>query len=244
MKQDDFGNRMKLYENSYRYNLPGRLPVIIRIDGCHFHTYTKNMKKPFDEVLINAFWETCKYLAENIMGCKVIYHQSDEISILLTNYDNLQTDSWFNNNIQKIVSVSASMATAKFNEVMRKVYPEKELATFDSRVWILPQDEVNNYFTWRQKDAAKNSIAMTAFANFDHKELQGMNGNQLQDKLFIEKGINWDKYPVWQKRGACIIKEEYKKGETLRKRWITDLEIPVFSKEKYYINRFVYLKDE
>jgi tRNA(His) guanylyltransferase len=241
MTHDDFGKRMKTYENSYRFSLPRRMPVILRIDGCHFHTFTKGMDKPFDNKLIEAFWETCRYLGENIMGAKLVYHQSDEISILITNYDSIQTDSWFSNNLQKMVSVSASMAAAKFNEVIRKSYPDKELAFFDSRAWILPQDEVNNYFTWRQQDASKNSISMAAFAEFKHKELHGLNKNQLQDKLFLERGINWDKFPTWKKRGACIIKKEYLKEGAVRKRWETDMEIPLFSKDKNYIERFVYL---
>ena len=241
MIYDDFGKRMKTYENSYRYTLPRRMPVILRIDGCHFHTFTKGMDKPFDEKLIEAFWETCKFLGENIMGAKLIYHQSDEISILITNYDTIQSVSWFSNNIQKMVSVSASMAAAKFNEVIRKSYPDKELAFFDSRAWIIPQDEVNNYFTWRQQDATKNSVSMTAFANFKHEELHGLSGNQLQEKLFSEKGINWDKFPVWKKRGACVLKKEYLKEGTVRRRWETDTDIPIFSKDKNYIERFVYL---
>ncbi|GAA0408280.1 tRNA(His) guanylyltransferase Thg1 family protein [Paenibacillus motobuensis] len=245
MKKDDFGNRMKGYENIFRQTLPQRLPVIIRIDGSHFHTFTRGMIKPFDEVLIQAFWETCKYLAENIMGCKLVYHQSDEISILLTNYDKLTTQSWFENNLQKMVSVSASMATAKFNEVIQKSNPNKELATFDSRAWVLPQDEVTNYFLWRQQDATKNSISMVAQANFPHKELQGLDGKKLQDKLFLEKGINWNDLPVWQKRGACITKQNYKKGEVIRSKWDVDLNTPIFSQNREYINQYVYLsKDE
>ena len=241
MVHDDFGKRMKTYENSYRFTLPRRMPVILRIDGCHFHTFTKGMDKPFDDKLIEAFWETCKFLGENIMGAKLIYHQSDEISILITNYDTIQTDSWFSNNLQKMASVSASMAAAKFNEVIRKSYPDKELAFFDSRAWVIPQDEVNNYFTWRQQDASKNSISMAAFANFAHKDLHGLSGNQLQEKLFSEKGINWDKVPTWKKRGACIIKKEYLKENAIRRRWETDLDIPLFSKDRNYVERFVYL---
>lgn len=241
MVHDDFGKRMKTYENSYRFTLPRRMPVILRIDGCHFHTFTKGMDKPFDDKLIEAFWETCKFLGENIMGAKLIYHQSDEISILITNYDTIQTDSWFSNNLQKMASVSASMAVAKFNEVIRKSYPDKELAFFDSRAWVIPQDEVNNYFTWRQQDASKNSISMAAFANFAHKDLHGLSGNQLQEKLFSEKGINWDKFPTWKKRGACIIKKEYLKENAIRRRWETDLDIPLFSKDRNYVERFVYL---
>lgn len=244
--QDKFGDRMKNYEGTFRTYLPKRMPVIIRIDGCHFHTYTRGMKKPFDEDLTNAMWETCKYLAQNIMGCKLVYHQSDEISLVLTNYDKLTTESWFDNNIQKIASVSASMATAKFNEIMREKYPDKTLATFDSRVWVLPHDEVCNYLLWRQQDAAKNSISMVAQANFPHRQLQGLNGSQMQDKLMIEKGINWNNLPVWQKRGVCIRKVEHKinegqPNEAIRTKWDVDHETPQFSKNREYVERYVYL---
>ncbi|PLR99566.1 tRNA(His) guanylyltransferase Thg1 family protein [Bacillus sp. T33-2] len=238
---DKFGDRMKGYENAFRINLPKRMPVILRIDGTHFHTYTRGMKKPFDEDLVNAFWETCKYLAENIMGCKIVYHQSDEISLLLTNYDKHTTQSWFDNNLQKLVSVSASMATAKFNEVMREKYPEKSLATFDSRAWILPHDEVCNYFLWRQQDATKNSISMVAQTNFPHKQLQGLNGKQMQDKLMLEKDINWNDIPVWQKRGVCITKQYYNKGEAMRSKWEVDHDTPVFSQNREYIEQHVYV---
>jgi tRNA(His) 5'-end guanylyltransferase len=236
-----FGDRMKDYENAYRIHLPKRMPVILRIDGTHFHSYTRGMKKPFDEDLVSAFWETCKYLAENIMGCKIVYHQSDEISLLLTNYDKLTTQSWFENNLQKLVSVSASMTTAKFNEIMRTKYPDKSLATFDSRAWVLPQDEVCNYFLWRQQDATKNSISMVAQANFPHKQLQGLNGDQMQDKLMLEKNVNWNDLPVWQKRGVCITKQYYNKGEALRSKWDIDQETPVFSQSRDYIEQYVYL---
>lgn len=244
MHIDDFGTRMKHYENAFRHHLPGRMPVLIRIDGCHFHTFTKGMDKPFDEPLIHVFWETCKYLAQNIMGCKLVYHQSDEISILLTNYDKLTTASWFENNLQKIVSVAASMATAKFNEEIRNVYPDRPLATFDARAWVLPQDEVTNYFLWRQMDATKNSISMVAQANFPHHELQGLDGSALQEKLFSEKAMNWNDLPAWQKRGACIVKKEFLKGTAVRRRWEADLDTPVFSQDRDYINRFVYLDRE
>lgn len=242
MNKDNFGDRMKKYEDAHRISLPQRLPVIIRIDGCHFHTFTRGLDKPFDENLANAFWETTKYLAQNIMGCKVAYHQSDEISLLLTNYDKLNTESWFQNNLQKIVSVAASMATAKFNEVIKLHYPDKQLATFDARAWVLPHDEVCNYFLWRQQDATKNSISMVAQANFPHKQLQGLNGKKLQDKLFLEKGLNWNDLPIWQKRGICIKKETYKKDEADRTRWVVDHETPIFSQNREFIEQFVYLK--
>lgn len=243
-KTEKFGDRMKEYENSYRSKLPRRLPVLLRIDGKAFHTYTRGMDRPFDLDLTNAMRETCKYLCQNIMGCKIAYHQSDEISLLLTNYDKLTTEAWFDNNIQKIVSIASSLATAKFNEVMREKYPEKELALFDCRAWVLPHDEVCNYFLWRQQDATKNSISMVAQAHFSPKQLHKKNGSMKQDMLMLEKGINWNALPTWQKRGACILKETYDKGETKRTRWIVDEEIPVFSQDRNYIEKYVYLKEE
>ncbi|MGD1416419.1 tRNA(His) guanylyltransferase Thg1 family protein [Bacillus stercoris] len=241
---DKFGDRMKGYENAYRTHLPKRIPVIIRIDGKTFHTYTRGMEKPFDEYLSDAMWRTCIYLAQNIMGCKLAYTQSDEISLLLTNYDKLTTEAWFDNNLQKLVSVSASLATAKFNEIMRLKYPEKQLALFDARAWVLPKDEVCNYFLWRQQDATKNSISMVAQANFPHKQLQGLNGGQLQDKLYLEKEINWNDLPTWQKRGACIKKHYYEKNGALRSEWDVDLETPIFSQDREYVEQYVYLNDK
>lgn len=239
-KYSELDIRMKKYEHSQRVFLIERQPIIIRIDGCHFHSYTKGMKRPFDKDLAEAFWETCKYLAENIMGCQLIYHQSDEISILLTNYEKITTESWFKNNKSKLESVSASLATAKFNEVMRKKYPDKKLATFDARAFVLPLHEVVNCFIWRQQDASKNSISMVAQANFPHKSLQGLSGTQMQEKLFQEKNINWNDLPTWQKHGVCIKKVNFMKNGVTRSKWEIDMDIPIFTQNKEYIQKLVY----
>jgi tRNA(His) 5'-end guanylyltransferase len=163
---------------------------------------------------------------------------------LLTNYDKLTTEPWFDNNLQKIASISASLATAKFNEVMKVNYPDKQLALFDARAWVLPHDEVCNAFLWRQQDATKNSISMVAQANFPHKQLQGLNGSQMQDKLMLEKGINWNDLPVWQKRGVCITKQYYMKNEAKRSKWEVDHNTPIFSQDRNYIEQYVYLGKE
>lgn len=238
MKKDLFGNRMKQYENTYRYKMPRRLPVIIRIDGKAFHTYTKGLVKPFDENLANAMAETAKFLCENISGCKLAFYQSDEISLLITNNDKLTTEAWFDNNLQKMVSISASLATAKFNSLAWEGKP-KDFALFDSRVFILPEDEVVNYFLWRQQDATRNSISMVAQANFNHKELQNLNTVQMQDKLVLEKNINWNNIETWKKRGLCVTREKNVKEKGVRNPWYIDKEIPVFSKDREYIQRFL-----
>ena len=108
-------------------------------------------------------------------------------------------------------------------------------AIFDGRVFNIPKEEVCNYFIARQIDASRNSVYMTAFAHFSHKELQGLNGFQLQDKLYLEKGINWNNLPTFEKRGAC-----YYRGNTVEDRgWNFDLNIPIFTQDRNYIEKHI-----
>ena len=230
------GNRMKNnYESRTKQFLTRRTNTIIRLDGKAFHTYTKNLDKPFDEGLIEDMQETTKYLCENIQGCKAGYTQSDEISLLLTDYDNLQTDAWFDGNVQKIVSISAAMATAKFNDLRIKRFAsdfyrtletcktfvdefihnsfDSKLPVFDSRVFQIPEsEEVVNYFIWRQQDAERNSIQMLAQSLYSHKELHKKNTSVLQDMCF-EKGSNWNDLHFSKKRGSLILKNTYVNGK-------------------------------
>ena len=114
-KGDSLGDRMKEYEYVSRTHLPRRIPVIIRLDGKAFHTFTRGLEKPFDHVMVETMQKTMKYLCENIQGCVLGYTQSDEITLVLTDYENIKTDAWFTYNIQKMASISASMATLAFN---------------------------------------------------------------------------------------------------------------------------------
>lgn len=230
--KDSLGDRMKsYYEDRYRINLPRRTNILLRIDGKAFHSYTKGLKRPFDTDLSDDMDETTKYLCENIQGAKIGYVQSDEISILITDYDTLDTSPWFDNNLQKMCSISASLATAKFNQLrMRRSFSnlksdpiehgptaydmeihnkvlDSKLAMFDSRVFIIPEaEEVVNYFIWRQQDATRNSVSMAAQSMFSHKQLQGKSGSAMQDMMFIEKGVNWNDYPFRFKRGGAVVK--------------------------------------
>lgn len=122
-KKDSLGDRMKEnYENRAKTYLTRRMPVIIRLDGKAFHSFTKGLKKPYDEIFHNTMNATMKYLCENIQGCKLGYTQSDEITLLLTDYDTLTTDGWFDYAVQKMCSVSASMATMAFNRFFGHEY--------------------------------------------------------------------------------------------------------------------------
>lgn len=218
--RDDLGQRIKEnYENRTRYYLPRWTYTLIRIDGKNFHNYTKNLKKPFDLKLIADFDNATKKVLDQIQGAKFAYLQSDEISILLCDFDKPTTAAWFDGNIQKIASVSASLMTAEFNqyrfirELERHIgicvsYTEFNKATFDARCFtIADRVEVYNAILWRIQDAARNSISMVAQSLFSHKELQNKNGKEMQEMMF-QRGINWADYPEDLKNGRFIIKNE------------------------------------
>lgn len=230
-KNSSIGDRMKdNYENSTRLTLPRRSYTIIRIDGKAFHTYTKGLERPFDDGLIEDMDATAAYLCKNIMGAKCAYVQSDEISIVITDFETIATEAWFKNNLQKMCSISASMATMKFNE-LRFNRGSKKLAMFDSRVFQIPQKaEVENYLISRQQDATRNSIASVAQSLYPHEELKKINSDKQQEMIF-QKGINWNDFSSRKKRGGLVIKETYMKGETERTRWVTT-DTPIFTKDR------------
>lgn len=296
--KDELGDRIKTYyEKRTKSSLPRRTNTIIRIDGKAFHTYTRGLKRPFDIELIKDMNETTKFLCENIQNAKFGYVQSDEISILLTDYDKLTTDAWFDGEIQKIVSIAASLATSKFNQLRLKRALEKEikdyikgnqhdvklfnfdytlnvdkvkLAQFDARVFTIPhEEEVINYFIWRQQDATRNSISAVAQSLYSHDELHGKTTDQMQEMIF-QKNQNWNDYPTGLKRGRTIVRrfvdvpttfEIYQKAKDKssfvvdysgekrnpysirRKQWVIE-EPPIFSKEKNYIIESMKTKKE
>lgn len=212
MKNDDFGTRMKEnYEVRSQTYLPRRGYYLLRLDGKAFHTYTKGMERPFDKTLSDVMDATAVYLCKNITGAKLAYVQSDEISILVTDFDKLTTQAWFDGNIQKIVSISAAMATAEFNRLMYNIKPEYievgKLALFDSRVWMIADPyEVENVFIWRQQDARRNSVSMAAQSMFSHKALQGKNVSVMK-QMMLDEGTNWEDYPAGFRNGRCIVKK-------------------------------------
>jgi tRNA(His) guanylyltransferase len=214
--KDALGDRMKSqYENRTRYLLPRRTYAIIRLDGKAFHTFTRGLKRPYDERLINAMNKTAEALCSEIQGSNFAYTQSDEISLLVTDFKKTSTTAWFDYNIQKIASVSAAIATANFN----KEFGGDKTALFDSRVFTIPDRiEVENYFLWRQNDCVRNSISMTAQSLYSSNQLDGKNTSEQQD-MCMEKGVNWNDMPAGFKRGRFIIKEFYEKDGGTRSRW-------------------------
>lgn len=246
-KKDTLGDRMKeFYENRTRIFLPRRTNTIIRVDGKAFHTYTKGLERPFDLNFIEDMDKTAAFMCENIQGAKLAFVQSDEISILLTDFDKITTSAWFDGNIQKICSVSASLATAKFNDLRRERFENQKngfmespkLAMFDSRTFTIPQPvEVVNYFIWRQQDTVRNSIQSMGQSLFSHKELNNKNTDEIQEMCF-QKGVNWDDYNPKLKRGRLIVRETYEKNDAIRSKWVS-IEPPTFTQNNNIIKKYL-----
>ena len=281
--RDDLGTRMKeYYEQVPKFRLMRRTPVAMRLDGKAFHTFTKGFQKPFDEILVKSMQDTMKYLCENIQGCVFGYTQSDEITLILVDYQTLDTCAWFDYEIQKMCSISASMATMAFNKYFSEnsakyilernekdkialgypkalcftSFPEdlqkqfqiyckavEKGAMFDCRCFSIPKEEVTNLVYWRQLDATRNSIQMVGQANFSHQELQGKSCNDIQDMLMLQKGINWNNYPTYLKRGsACLRLPDPETPESERMKWTIDLDMPILKGYgRKYIDNLVFI---
>lgn len=195
------GDRMKTnYEDRFRFQLTRRLPVIVRLDGRSFHTLTRHCEKPYDKYLSNCMADTTLFLCQEMQGAKIAYTQSDEISVLLTDYDLITTQAWFDYSLQKIVSVSAALASAKFTELFG------DFAVFDSRAFNIPIDEVCNYFVWRQKDWHQNSVEMLAQAHFSPKQLLNKKQDDMHDMLHTID-INWADLENRWKNGLAVVKD-------------------------------------
>ena len=245
--EDSLGDRMKEYEATTKTFLPRRSYTIIRVDGMAFHTLTRKFKKPFDETFVSAMNETAKYLCKEISNVRFAFTQSDEISLIITDFEKTQMQAWFGNNLQKMCSASASKATSAFNMAMLYNYfsLEAEFQTentdfsiaadviknykvgeFDSRVYQIPQrTEVINYLVWRQNDTVRNSISSVAYSLYSNKELEGKNNEQKQEMIF-NKGINWNDLDPCLKRGRITVKVQ----DGIRSKWKT-IAAPEFTKE-------------
>lgn len=237
---DEIGNRFKeFYEAPWNIKLPRRMPVILRIDGRSFHSYTSDCNKPFDGHLSNALDTVAITLCEEIQGACLAYLQSDEISILIHNYKTHESQAFFDNKLQKMVSVCASIAAAKMTKLSVEVFGHIKEAHFDARTMVIPENDIENYFLWRQLDCERNSVQMLGRSKFSHKELHNKNNKEIQEMLFQHHGINWNNLEPYWKRGRCAIKKQVEHNGQIRNVWTIDRNIPRFVNEgRDYINRF------
>jgi tRNA(His) 5'-end guanylyltransferase len=199
---DSLGDRIKRYESVSSPKLLPRTPLFIRVDGKAFHSWTRALDRPFDGSFIRAMVQAARYTAAEMQGFKLGYVQSDEATFMLSDYDSEQSQGWFGYELNKIVSVSASLFAAAFNTSVCGAVAGK-LATFDSRAFSVPLDDAPNVFVWRQKDWGRNSVQMLTRAHFSHRELTGKKTSDMHEMLH-SKGINWADLPAQLKNGTFI----------------------------------------
>jgi tRNA(His) 5'-end guanylyltransferase len=260
------GDRMKEYEATTRSHLLRRTPVIIRVDGRAFHTFTKRLveeKKfsargplfdnqiidpslkvsPFSEVMHETMAATSASLFNQVQNAVFVYTQSDEISIVLRDWDRHETQQWFGGNVQKMCSLSASVASAAFNYHLERIAEGGkptwvgDLAHFDSRVFNLPKEEVVNYFIWRQQDASRNSVQMYGRFFFSQKEMVGKSNSEVQDMLMLQHGKNWNDLKTWMKRGSAVYQHPKWSPTLSSPRYFIDDDIPIFTQDRNFVEQ-------
>lgn len=188
--------RMRGFENAWRQVIPPRQYVILRVDGRAFHTLTRHMDKPFDYSFMHAMRRSAEALCAEVQGCQFAYQQSDEISLLITDFGSMQ-QQWFGGVVQKMCSVAASVASVAF---------DRADAHFDARVFTIPtRDEVINYFMWRQADCRRNAVSMIAEAHFPSKQLHGKSVTE-RIMMLNDQGISLSDYPMDARLGCVTFK--------------------------------------
>jgi tRNA(His) 5'-end guanylyltransferase len=199
---DSLGDRIKRYEAASRPFLTPNMPVLIRVDGKAFHTWTKGFDRPFDMPLIQAMQQATKSTARQMQGFKLAYTQSDEATFLITDTDRLESQPWYGYSANKLVSVTASMFTAYFNKAIGN--PALSPAFFDARAFNVPFEDAANVFIWRQRDWARNSVMMCAQWHYSHGKLQGKKSSEAQEMMFRDFRFNWADLEPVLKNGTFV----------------------------------------
>ena len=258
-KYNELNARIKsFYEEPVKTRLTRKIPVILRMDGKAFHTFTRGFKKPFDPIMRETMMETMKALCENIQGCVFGYEQSDEITLVLTDFENENSSAWLDYETQKMCSIAASMTTLYFNKIFSEKVKnlcnsneedEKYIDTmmtavekgamFDARCFSVPKLSVYDVILARQIDASKNSISSVGRTYFSTSELRNKNTSKVQDMLMMYHGVNWNNFATEEKRGSCCYKVEKKiespnasEGFVMRNKWIIDKNMPLLKETK------------
>lgn len=260
--RESYMSRLKRESQTY---LANRTPVILKLDGKQFKIFTKHLNKPFDNIIAITMQDTMRYLCEHITNCVLGYTQSDEIILVLCDYKKPTSQSWLNNNTQKICSAAASMASMIFNKLFNENIDElndqtygncdpklmqlilnydacaEHGAIFDCCAFNVPKHDVNDCLIWRQTDAINASIRAVAQSEFSNKRLTDKTEKQMLEMLRKERNIDWSEYPEHLKYGSCCIQTEElftkPNGEKCtRQSWIIDSKIPLFEENTSYVN--------
>lgn len=250
MRAMELAARMKKYEEASCLTLPGRMPIIVRVDGKAFSKYTSRLLgKPFNREFISVMESVAGKLCEEIQGAALAYVQSDEVSVLIHGYKRHDSDTWFANQLQKIVSVSAAIASATFTAESWRMFKGRldplsldhfEPAYFDARAFVLPESEAVNYFVWRQRDALRNSVQMHARSLLSHEQCHKKNTQELKD-MCAELGKPWEALTPSIRKGRCVRKVTLAEG---RQAFQVDTDIPLFGENRAYVEDLLRCESE
>lgn len=205
-----FADKMRDMQQSSDFRLPENSYIILQLDGKAFHTWTRGLKVPFDSRFVDGMNEVALKVASTVSNIRFGYVQSDEINLVMTDLGSERTQPYHANRVQKIVSTSAGLASA----VMSRLFPDKDFAVFDARMFVAPTvEDVTDWFNWRQTDAIKNSVRAVGYARFSHKDLMGKNTQEVREML-AELGDPWEAYSDGEKFGRMIVREEEVRNRT------------------------------
>lgn len=221
---------MRTMQQSSDIRLPEKSYIILQLDGKAFHTWTKGLALPFDESFVEAMNNVAMALVSNISNVKFAYVQSDEISLVMTDLGSDKTQTYHGNRVQKIVSTSAGLASA----VMTRCFPNKNYAIFDARMFVAPSMEaVNDWFTWRQADAVKNSVRAVGYSQFSAKQLMHKN-TQVVKQMLQDCGIPWELYDLGLRQGRIVTRHEVEKTVTFTHRKTKIVETKTFMTQEWF----------
>ena len=213
MSKDGLGDRCKEFERAEADRRAMRgLPLLARLDGRAFHTFTRDLRRPYEHGMSRAMIETTRYLVQEMVAL-VGYTQSDEITLGWYEPSQSVSDYAFDGRFQKLASVLAGMASARFCQLLVEHLPDKvdETPHFDCRVWQVPTlEDAAEVFIWREDDATKNSISMAAGAYYSDRELDGKSSSAKQEMLW-QKGVNWNDFPSFFKRGTYLQRRSFER---------------------------------
>ncbi|HEU0031972.1 MAG TPA: tRNA(His) guanylyltransferase Thg1 family protein [Kofleriaceae bacterium] len=246
MANDGLGDRCKSFEQAEANRRAIRgLPLLARLDGRAFHRFTRDLRRPYDAGMSTAMIETTRYLVQETIAL-VGYTQSDEITLAWYEPSQSAAEYAFDGRFQKLASVLAGMASARFCQLVATHLPAKASETphFDCRVWQVPTlQDAADVFVWREDDATKNSITMAATAHYSDAELDGKHSGEKQELLFA-KGVNWNDFPSFFKRGTYVQRRAFERtltgderaripeahrpplGATFQRTQVIELELP------------------
>ena len=232
MRFKNLEDKCQYYRGLTDYRLLPNRDILVMLDGKNFSKLIKNnFKKPFDDDFIDMMNKTAQFLCENVQGCKFAYTQSDEISLLITDYETTETDTLFGGRLCKIQSILASLATSEFNRQFilyylkdkgytgiecENVIKKMKLAQFDCKAWVVPsQNDAFAWFLYRQLDCVKNSKQQTAQTYLPHKQLVGHNADEQIQMVAEKNGIDWYAFDNKYKYGRFVYKVKKQMTTTL-----------------------------